>query len=162
MNKFYFNFILSLIFLTNEPMKTKKNKLQQIDPYTDFLFVLEAVKKKGTKLWYASDELKNNEEIVMAAVKNDGIALFSASDNMKNNKKIVLQAVQKKGRVFFGASDELRNDKKFLLEALNVNPEIFILSSQEIQEDIELYWKSKRYFKFFNQVHTENLYFKFR
>ena len=37
---------------------------------------------------YASDELKNDREIVMVAVQQDGGALEYASDELKNDKEI--------------------------------------------------------------------------
>ena len=57
-----------------------------------------AVQKNGLSLKYASDELKNNFEIVKIAVqKNRGLALEYASDELKNNFEIVKLAIQKYG-----------------------------------------------------------------
>ena len=37
--------------------------------------MLEAVKSNGCALYYASEDLKSNKEIVLEAVYNDGLAL---------------------------------------------------------------------------------------
>ena len=50
---------------------------------------MEAVKNYGSSLYYASEELRNNAEIVIEAIKNNGMALKYASDELKNNEKIV-------------------------------------------------------------------------
>ena len=39
-------------------------------------------------LEYASDELKNDKEVVLKAVQNDGLSLYYASDELKIIKKL--------------------------------------------------------------------------
>ena len=57
---------------------------------------------------YASDELKNDKNIVMEAVKQYGGALYFASDELKNDKSIVMEAVKQDGSALDFASDELK------------------------------------------------------
>ena len=44
-------------------------------------------------LYYASDKLRNDREIVMESLKNDGCELCYASDKLKNDKEVVIKAV---------------------------------------------------------------------
>ena len=48
--------------------------------WNDYDFVMEKVQNDPWKLVLASDELKNNKEIVLAAVKVDGEVLCCASE----------------------------------------------------------------------------------
>ena len=43
---------------------------------------------------YASEELKNNEAIVLTAVTQNGYTLKLASEELKNNEAIVLRALE--------------------------------------------------------------------
>ena len=47
--------------------------------------VLEAVKQNGSALKYASEELKNDKEVVLEAVKQDGFALEYDSYELQND-----------------------------------------------------------------------------
>ena len=76
--------------------------------------VLKRVKKNGFALQDASDELKNDKEIVLAAVNQNGIALRYASDELKKDKGIVMAAVNKNGDALQFASDELKKDKEIM------------------------------------------------
>ncbi len=51
-----------------------------------------AVQQNGSALQYASDELKNDKEVVMIAVQQNGSALYYASDKLKSDKEAVLAA----------------------------------------------------------------------
>ena len=46
----------------------------------------------------ASEEMKNNENVVLAALQQNGRALYDASEEIKNNENVVLAAVQQNGR----------------------------------------------------------------
>ena len=54
---------------------------------------MEAV-KRGDVLEYASEEMRNDKEIVMTAVKLNGYQLKNASDLLKNDREIVMEAVK--------------------------------------------------------------------
>lgn len=53
---------------------------------------LAKVTQEGNALQYASNELKDDRDVVLAAVKNDGLALEHASDVLKADKEVVLAA----------------------------------------------------------------------
>ena len=74
---------------------------------------LKAVKQNGWALEFASDELKNDREVVLEAVKEKGSAGFAleyASEELKNDRKVVLEAIKEYGGALKYASDELKND----------------------------------------------------
>ena len=54
---------------------------------------MAAAAKSGWALKYASEELKNDKEVVLAAVAQYGYALEYASNDMKNDKEVVMAAV---------------------------------------------------------------------
>ncbi len=76
--------------------------------WNDKQSVLEHVKKGGT-LIFASEELKNDKDVVLEAVKNDGEALRFASKELQNDKDVVLEAVKQNWRALYSASEELFN-----------------------------------------------------
>ena len=61
-----------------------------------------AVAQNGSALQYASDELKNDKEIVMAAVAQNGSALQYASDELKKDQEIQAACKQSTGFGGFG------------------------------------------------------------
>jgi len=91
------------------------------DEWSDKAFVLSRVKKWGWSLQYASDDLKNCEEVVMAAVKSDGWALKYASKDLRNCKEIVLEAVKHDANILKYASNELKNCEEILSAAAKQN-----------------------------------------
>jgi hypothetical protein len=76
----------------------------------------------GQNLEYASDELKNDREIVLKAVANyhstDGLAFQNCSIGSRGDREIVLAAVSKHGHNIKYASDELKNDREIVMLAI--------------------------------------------
>ena len=93
----------------------------------DRKFMLKAVKKCGLSLEYASDELKNDEKIVLAAIQGGdewgtryAFAFEYASEELRSNKEFVLKAVKvSEGLALDSASEELKNDKDVVLMAVS-------------------------------------------
>jgi hypothetical protein len=56
---------------------------------------LKAVGKIGYVLYFASDRIKDDKDIVLEIVKQDGYALEFASVRLKDDQDIVLEAVKK-------------------------------------------------------------------
>jgi predicted methyltransferase len=69
--------------------------------------VLEAVKKNGFSLKYASEELKGDKEVVLAAVQKNGFAFKYASEVAKQNPLMLVHAIK-----------ELRNMRENIMAAL--------------------------------------------
>ena len=94
--------------------------------------VMEAVKKNGNALQYASAELQDDWEIVMVAVKQNGNALQYASAELKGDREIVMEAVAQDPKALQYASDELTNGgfedhvNDMMNNRFNVPPETFI------------------------------------
>ena len=58
---------------------------------------LEAVKKDGHALRHASEEMRDDREVVMEAVKQNGYALQHASEELRRDREVVMEAVKHGG-----------------------------------------------------------------
>ena len=74
-------------------------------------FMLKAVQEQGKFLDLASDELKDDEDVVKAALNQDGESLEYVSDRLKDNKEIVMLAISKAPWTACYASEKLKADK---------------------------------------------------
>ena len=83
--------------------------------------MLEAVRKDGMLLKYASDELKNDEEVVHASLNNCALSFRFASPEIKNTKQVVLMVVKRYSGLIQFVSYELRHDHEVCLEATRHN-----------------------------------------
>ncbi len=52
--------------------------------------IIEAIKRYGYTLRYASDEVKNDRDVVLDAVRQNGSALRYASNRLKDNAMLAL------------------------------------------------------------------------
>ena len=80
------------------------------DMKDDFDVMMEAVRKNGRFLSYASDALKANTEIVLIAVKN-GRALNYASEDCRANVEIAFAAVKNSREAYSFISLKIRNEE---------------------------------------------------
>jgi hypothetical protein len=93
------------------------------DMWDCYDYVLDAVKKSGLNLQFASDKLKNDKTILINALNNnndiheDLCEIFNfASNKLKNNKEIILYIAEKSYnfyhdcRIFNYLSDEMKYD----------------------------------------------------
>lgn len=74
----------------------------------------------------------------MVAVQNDGTALQFASDELRNDKDIVLNAVKQNGSSLKLASERLQNDKDIVMTAVQQNRYALMYASKELQEDYDI------------------------
>jgi CxxC motif-containing protein len=100
--------------------------------------VFAAVINDGSALRYASAELKNDREIVMAALKEDSYAFVSASEELKNDKEVVLAALKNRGDVMRYISEALKNDREIVIAALKVDASALQYASDELKNDREI------------------------
>ena len=100
--------------------------------------VLEAVKQDNSVLKYVSERLKNEKEVVLEAVKQDGCVLQYLSERLKNDKEVVLEAVKQQGYALKYTSERLKNDKEVVLEAINQNVFALKYASKRLENDKEL------------------------
>ena len=54
---------------------------------------MEAVRKYGFALQFASETLRSDKEVVMEAVRQDGDALEFACETLRSDKEVVMEAV---------------------------------------------------------------------
>lgn len=94
-------------------------------------------------LRYASDELKNDRDIVLAGVEQSGMTLKYASKEHQNHKEIVLAAVKQNGMALQFANYDLKSNKDIVAAAYNQNPDSLKYASYDLQIKInrELYRK---------------------
>ena len=126
---------------SKSPTQTNKkqipNKTSMFPVNCDREIVMEAVKKYGPDLEYASDELKADREIVMEAVKDIGLSLEYASLELRGDWEIVLEAVKQDFLSLEYASDELRADREFIMEAMKQNECALEFASPELQDELD-------------------------
>jgi len=98
--------------------------------------VMAAVSKDGSALEFASDDLKNDKEVVMAAVSNDGRALRYASEDLQNDKEVVMAALSNDGRALEYASDDFKNDKEVVMTAVSECGMALEYASDDFKKDV--------------------------
>lgn len=100
----------------------------------------------NSPLEFASNNLKNDTEIVMLAIEKDSlyspIAFSFASDNLKNNKQFVLEVVKKNGFTLKFASIILRRDFEVGLEAVKNEYRSFEFVSESLKNDVDFILES--------------------
>ena len=108
---------------------------QKIQHMFDTKFIIE-IENNGLLLWYASDRLKSNQEVVLAAVMQDGLALEFASKLLRANPSIVLAAMQNDPSAFqFAAPDVHLKDKQIMLLAIKNGRKFFLGLDDEYKYD---------------------------
>ena len=111
----------------------KKNEI--VEDWDDFDFVLSKVKQNGYALYYASDELKNNEEIVKEAVKQKGLALKFASKRLQDDEEIVREAIKQDEWAFPYVSEKLKNNEEIVKIAIRKNEMVLKFASYDLQKE---------------------------
>lgn len=114
--------------------------------------VLKVVKADGWTLEHASDELKNDREVVLEAVMKDAEApeffgqcsLAYASTSLRADREVVLESVKENGLALEFASDDLRNNRKIVFKAIANTHWALRFASDELKADPELIKISKQ------------------
>jgi hypothetical protein len=101
--------------------------------------------KKGFDFRGANISLFSNKEFMLYTIKmHDG--LFNASDELKDDKELVLEAVKKNGASLMWASSSLKDDKDVALTAVLQNPCAFSYISERLKNDeyflLEIFYKN--------------------
>jgi hypothetical protein len=71
----------------------------------------------GNALFFASEELRSNREVVLRVVRDSGIGLSHATVELQDDREIVEAAVQNEGRALEFASERLKNDAQLVYVA---------------------------------------------
>lgn len=110
-------FVLSMIEWGGNDLKLASPELQD-----DEEVVLAAIEKSGGYiLEYASERLRGNKEIVLAAIEKsygDCSVFRFVTENLKDDEEMILAATAYSWKYFQYASDRLKKDRNFILQAL--------------------------------------------
>ncbi|HRW58162.1 MAG TPA: DUF4116 domain-containing protein [Chlamydiales bacterium] len=78
--------------------------------------------RKGWRCFiYASERLKDDDELVSIAIRQDGSALKYASERLRDDEETVLAAVKQDPEALKYASERLKEDKDVSLAAIELN-----------------------------------------
>lgn len=88
-----------------------------------------------TTLVYASEEMKNDPDVIMAAVRQD-FSLASTPVEKRNNYKLVMAAVESDGHELRFAPDALRNNITIVHAAVKNKEDSIKYASLDIQQNV--------------------------
>ena len=71
---------------------------------------MTSVKEYGQTLYYASENLRDDEDVVKAAVQNKGLIIKFASLRLRSNKEIAEIAIKQDKRALQFLGKELKKD----------------------------------------------------
>lgn len=101
--------------------------------------VLEAIRRDGgSMLFYASEELRGDKEVVLEAVRSFEYAIGFASEELRKDREVVLEAVRYDGEALLNVSNFYGGDREVVLEAVRNNGEALNYASEELRRDKEL------------------------
>jgi len=92
---------------------------------------------KGT-LTFASDRLKNDEDVVLNAVSNEFTDFMLASDRLKNDKKFIIKCLKISGGVLQLVATKFKSDKDVVTQAIKTDYWAIQYACSILQNDIEL------------------------
>lgn len=105
--------------------------------------VLASVRDKGRMLRHLPEQMRGDPEVVMAAVENDPGAIIYASANCRSLDEIVHIAVQKNGKVLRFFPETYRHDKQLILSALqNEDVSVLEFAAKELLQDRDIVLKA--------------------
>jgi len=90
----------------------------------DESFIRCAVKIKGDVLKLCPQNVRNNKDIVLGAINNDLWSVMYASDELKNDREVVLKSVKSRSDLYdkhLLFPDQLKNDIEFLKQIISSN-----------------------------------------
>ena len=99
--------------------------------------VMAAVKQNYHALKYASEDLKSNSEFMLEAVKLNYNVLEYASEEMRSNPAVILEAIKQNGFALEYASEDLKSNSEFMLEAVKLNYNVLEYAGEEMKSNSE-------------------------
>jgi hypothetical protein len=100
--------------------------------------IIQAIRKHGMALQYASEALKNNHDLVLTAIQNNIKSFQHASEILKNDRTFVLAAVlQCGGKIFQYASTALKEDHDCVLSMIRNSACSFKYASKNLKTNRE-------------------------
>jgi len=124
--------------------------------------VLEAVKKHGWNLQFASEDLRSDKEFMFEAINISQYAIGYASEDLRSDKEFMFEAINISQYAFEYASEDLRSDKEFVLEVIKKCGDVYQLPrfvSEDLRADKEvvLQWLKKCAAVFFYNTPEDSL-----
>ena len=116
-------FICSIIKISNMDINKIKEKIKA-DPYKAFMNL--------------SEELRDNEEIVLYAVSVYHINLFYANKRFIKDEDFMLRAMKVDFAALEFADESLYYTREFIIKAVSTAPESFFLIPDEFYSDKEI------------------------
>ena len=103
---------------------------------TDKDFLLEIVSLDAFCLEFFSEELKQDEQIVLAAAKHFGdAALEFGAEKFKTNKNIITEAVKSSGKALSFLAENEKNDKNLVITAVKHHGYALQYAPEQLQND---------------------------
>lgn len=97
--------------------------------------VLASLRQNYYNLEYAPISYQSDRELVMKIIKKDGRFLKNAKDVFKNDKEIVIEAVKRSGGSLKYASEDLKDDKEIVIIAVKENGMALGFASERLRKD---------------------------
>ncbi|KAF0975367.1 hypothetical protein FDP41_005361 [Naegleria fowleri] len=104
--------------------------------------VCTALKSDYTSLEFASLDLQNDIEIALEETKRNGYALKYVSPQLKKTKDVVLTAVNQNGYALAYASDEMKKDREVVLAAVRKEGRALQYADKKLQKDQEIIFEA--------------------
>lgn len=113
--------------------------------------------RKGDYIYFASDHLKDDNDVAFLALDIHPYSLKDVSNRLKDNKDLVLLAVSKDYTAYLFASDRLKLDNDIILAGAKNNVLIVDHFPIELKEDLgdnEIidYFTKKRFSEYLNSI----------
>ena len=125
------DFLLEMVSLDAYCLEFFSEELKQ-----DEQIVLAAAKNSGNAaLEFGAEKFKTNKNILTEVVKNSQDALSFLAENDKNDKNLIMTAVDNYGNALEYASEHLQNDKDVVITAVRNNGDALEYASEELQND---------------------------
>ena len=89
-------------------------------------------------LQFASERLRDDEEVVRYAVERRGYNIEFASDRLRNNRDIVLQAIKQNGNALEVVPSKFQDDEEIVQTALDTSGNAILYASERFKQRKDL------------------------
>jgi hypothetical protein len=117
-----------------------QNKLIRKHEIEDKDLVFNIINEKGyaTILSLASDEIKNNKDLVLTALKTDPYCYMYVGERIKYDRDVILAAIRSNADAFSDAPENIQNDHKFIQMAVSYNPKSLNYVSESLRNEPDI------------------------
>lgn len=100
--------------------------------------MVEAIKQQPMLVSLASDRLKKDRDFALVTVKIDGFCLTILNPKFLSDLELVSEALETYGGIFTKLDKSLKNDKKLALKAVKNNGLLLKDLNDELRQDLEI------------------------